>query len=198
MSSCISTWSPATRRKRQRTDPTFPSSFGFQASGNYVYIPDDDVRFIRWAPNFGAAGLAPLPLPADKGLALVVGAGAAMEAQGSSSSVVVDFKFKDVFGAGAAMAPHKSSSSSLLNLGVFLDFKLEAKHKTRNLTINTRIQHHPTTSRQQKFRAHFLVKGDQSSCFNHWFTKHYYNHWVQTWTTLTSITFSGNCHWSWG
>lgn len=72
--------------------------------------------------------MAPRPLPDDKGLALVVGAGAAMAAQGSSSSVTADFKFKgfDVFGAGAAMAPHKSSSSSLLNFGVLLGRILEA------------------------------------------------------------------------
>jgi hypothetical protein len=75
--------------------------------------------------------LAPRPLPADKGLALVVGAGAAMAAQGSSSSVAVDFKFKgfDVFGAGAAMAPHKSSSSSLLNFDVLLGRKIGATNK---------------------------------------------------------------------
>lgn len=128
---CNLTWSPATRIKRQRTDSIFPCSFRSLESGNSVYIPDDVVRFIRWAPNFGAASLAPLPLPADKGLALVVGAGAAMEAQGSSSSVTVDFKLKgfDDFGAGAAMEPHKSPSSSLLNFGVLLDSKLEAKIK---------------------------------------------------------------------
>lgn len=72
--------------------------------------------------------MAPRPLPAAKGLALVVGAGAAMAAHGSSSLVVVEFKFKglDVVGAGAAMAPHKSSSSSLLNLGGILGRELEA------------------------------------------------------------------------
>lgn len=97
--------------------------------GNLDYMPYD-VRFIRWAPNFGAAGLAPLPLPADKGLALIVGAGAAMAAQGSSSSVWADFKFKGlaVFGAGAAIDPHKSSSSSLFNFGVLFDSKFEAKN----------------------------------------------------------------------
>lgn len=51
-----------------------------------------------------------------------------MAAQGSSSSVAADFKFKgfDVFGAGAAMAPQRSSSSSLLNFGVLLGSILEA------------------------------------------------------------------------
>lgn len=118
-----------THQKKKATYRFNISSF-LLASGNSVYIPDEDVRFIRWAPNFGAAGLAPRPLPADKGLALVVGAGAAMAAQGSSSSVADDFKFKgfDVFGAGAAMEPHKSSSS-LPNFGVLLGRKLEATNK---------------------------------------------------------------------
>ena len=65
--------------------------------------------------------MAPLPLPADKGLALLVGGGAAMAAQGSSSStapaVFTLSGFDAVFGAGAAMDPHKSSSSSLLTFG---------------------------------------------------------------------------------
>lgn len=66
----------------------------------------------------------------DNGLALVVGAGAAMAAQGSSSSSVwAVFKLKGlpVFGAGAAIDPHKSSSSSLFNFGVVLDSKFEAR-----------------------------------------------------------------------
>lgn len=93
-----------------------------------IHIPDD-VRFILCAPNLGAAGLAPRPLPADKGIALVVGAGAAIAAQGSSSSTVaLAFKFKgfdDVFGAGAAMEPHKSSSL-FLAIAVLLGRKLVA------------------------------------------------------------------------
>jgi hypothetical protein len=54
-----------------------------------------------------------------------------LAAQGSSSSVAVDFKFKgfDVFGAGVARAPHKSSSSSMLNFGVLLGCKIGATNK---------------------------------------------------------------------
>lgn len=68
--------------------------------------------------------MAPLPRPADKGLALVVGGGAAMAAHGSSSSTAPALfmlrGLDDVFGAGAAMDPHKSSSSSLPNFaGIF-------------------------------------------------------------------------------
>lgn len=59
--------------------------------------------------------MLPLPLPADNGLARVVGAGAAMAAQGSSSSTVpLAFTFngfETVLGAGAAMEPQRSSSS---------------------------------------------------------------------------------------
>lgn len=103
-----------------------------------IYIPVQDILFILCAPNFGAAGLAPLPLPAAKGLALVVGGGAAIAAQGSSSSTVAaDFTFKgfdDVLGAGAAMEPHKSSSSSFSALTVLFGRKLVAEeykiHKT--------------------------------------------------------------------
>ena len=94
------------------------------------HIPVDDVRFIRCAPSFGAAGLFPLPPPADNGLARVVGAGAAMAAQGSSSSIVVlAFTFNDfepVLGAGAAMEPHRLSSS-LAGLGVLLEPELESE-----------------------------------------------------------------------
>lgn len=79
------------------------------------HIPEDDVRLILCAPNFGAAALLPLPLPADSGLARVEGAGAAMAAQGSSSSTgALDFTFngfETVLGAGAAMEPQRSSSS---------------------------------------------------------------------------------------
>lgn len=108
---------------------------GSPARSTYVYMPDDVVRFIRWAPNFGAAAFALRPLPLDKGLALEVGAGAAMAAQGSSSSVTLDFKFKgfDVFGAGAAMEPHNSSSSSFLD--VLLDCKLEANLGTHQFQL---------------------------------------------------------------
>lgn len=103
------------------------------SSGNLIYIPDD-VRFILCAPNFGAAGLAPRPLLADNGLALVVGAGAAMAAQGSSSSAAIDLKskdFDDVFGAGAAMEPHKSSSSFLLKFVTLFGRELEANDKSK-------------------------------------------------------------------
>jgi len=113
MGSWIWTWSPA--------------------RGCSVHTPDD-VRFSRWAPNFGAAGLALRPLALDKGLALVVGAGAAMAAQGSSSSsVTVDLKLKDfdVFGAGAAIEPHNSSSSSFFNFDVLLDCKFAANLHTK-------------------------------------------------------------------
>ena len=138
MVSPILVWSPAARGKSH----TFAISLFPLFSGNSVYIPDD-VRFIRWAPNFGAAGLAPRPRPADKGLTLVVGAGAAIAAQGSSSSVTFGFKFKgfDVFGAGAAMEPHKSSSSSLFNFGVLMDRKFEAEEIQikKTLPINTRV-----------------------------------------------------------
>ncbi|KAL3569760.1 hypothetical protein D5086_029650 [Populus alba] len=69
------------------------------------YIPDEGVRFILCAPNFGAAG-SPRPLPATTGFALVVGGGAAMAAQGSSSSsAVADLTFKGlavVFGCKLA------------------------------------------------------------------------------------------------
>lgn len=72
--------------------------------------------------------LPPLPLPADNGLARVVGAGAAMEPQGSSSSTVpLAFTFSGfeaVLGAGAAMEPHRSKSS-LAGLAVLLEPKLE-------------------------------------------------------------------------
>ena len=91
----------------------------------FFYIPDEDVLFIFCAPNFIAAGLAPLPRPDDKGLALVVGGGAAMAAQGSSSSAAAPAVFMlrgfdAVFGAGAAIDPHRSSSSSLLTFaGIF-------------------------------------------------------------------------------
>lgn len=61
---------------------------------------------------------------------MVVGGGAAMEAQGSSSLIVSFlFKFKgfdDVFGAGAAMDPHKSSSSFFVAFAVFFGRKLVA------------------------------------------------------------------------
>lgn len=119
----------ANKRKRQLALRLTLSQFLlFIGIDNLYYMPDD-VRFIRWAPNFGAAGLATLALLVDNGLALVVGAGAAMAAQGSSSSVWAVFKFKGlaVFGAGAAIDPHKSSSSSLLNFGVLLDSKFEAR-----------------------------------------------------------------------
>ena len=57
------------------------------------HIPDE-VRLMRWAPSLGAAGLAARPRPEAKGFALVVGGGAAMAAQGSSSSdCTVFFKF---------------------------------------------------------------------------------------------------------
>lgn len=76
--------------------------FAFSCSLSLNYIPDEDVRFILCAPNFGAAGL-PRPLPATSGLALVVGGGAAIAAQGSSSSsAVADLTFKGlavVFGS---------------------------------------------------------------------------------------------------
>ncbi|KAJ6422326.1 hypothetical protein OIU84_027310 [Salix udensis] len=102
------------------------------------YIPDEDVRFILCAPNFGAAGL-PRPLPAANGLALVVGGGAAMEAQGSSSSsVVADLTFKglvEVFGAGAAIEPHKSSSSSFVTFTVLFGRKLVAEEVGVKLII---------------------------------------------------------------
>lgn len=59
--------------------------------------------------------MAPRPRPEDSGFALVVGGGAAMAAQGSSSSdCTVFFEFnglEEVAGRGAAMDPHKSSSS---------------------------------------------------------------------------------------
>lgn len=93
-----------------------------------IYIPDEDVRFILWAPNFETVVFALRPL-VDKGLALVVGGGAAIAAHGSSSStagavvVVADLTFTGLrfnVGAGAAMEPHKSSSSSLLVFGVCL------------------------------------------------------------------------------
>ena len=56
------------------------------SSSSVHHIPDE-VRLMRWAPSLGAAGLAARPRPEDKGFALVVGGGAAMAAQGSSSSV---------------------------------------------------------------------------------------------------------------
>lgn len=56
----------------------------------------------------------PLPLPRDKGFALVVGGGAAIAAHGSLSSkeaVVFLFTgFEVDFGGATAMEPHKSSS----------------------------------------------------------------------------------------
>lgn len=93
-----------------------------------IYIPED-VRLILWAPNFGTVGFA-RPLPADKGLALVIGGGAAMAPHKSSSS---DFEAPElkaidvVFGGGAAMEPHKSSSSSLDFRAVLLDGKFDAE-----------------------------------------------------------------------
>jgi len=83
--------------------------------------------------------LAPRHLPADKGLALVVGAGAALAARAAAaSSATVDFKFKgfDVFGAGAALAPHKSSSSSLHNFGLVLGCKLVPTNKNSKTSID--------------------------------------------------------------
>ena len=63
------------------------------SSSSVHHIPDE-VRLMRWAPSLGAAGLAARPRPEDKGFALVVGGGAAMAAQGSSSSdCTVFFKF---------------------------------------------------------------------------------------------------------
>lgn len=59
--------------------------------------------------------MEPRPRPADKGLALVVGRGAAIAAHGSSLSreaLVFAFRgFVPTFGAGAAIEPHKSSSA---------------------------------------------------------------------------------------
>ena len=105
------------------------------------YIPDEDVRFILCAPNFGAAGL-PRPLPATSGLALVVGGGAAIAAQGSSSSssAVADLTFKGfllVFGAGAAIEPHKSSSSSFVALPVLFGRTLAAEGGVKVLIKET-------------------------------------------------------------
>ena len=104
-----------------------------------IYIPDEDVRFILCAPNLGAAGLVPLPLPADKGFALVVGGGAAIAAQGSSSSTapaVLTFNGFDAdFGGGAAIEPHKSSSSSFVTFAVLFGRKLvaaKAKKQKKN------------------------------------------------------------------
>lgn len=95
-------------------------------------IPDEDVRFILCAPNLGAAALVPLPLPADNGFTFVVGGGAAMAAQGSSSStapLVLTFNdFEAIFGVGTAIEPHKSSSSSFVDTAftVLFDLKLVA------------------------------------------------------------------------
>lgn len=90
--------------------------------------------------------MLPLPLPADNGLARVVGAGAAMAAQGSSSSTVtLDFTFngfEPVFGAGAAMEPHRSSSSSLGGLAVLLVPKLVPER--------TEMSHYRSLTRIQK------------------------------------------------
>ena len=60
----------------------------------------------------------PRPRPADKGLALVVGGGAAIAAQGSSLSSEAELAcalkgFATIFGAGAAIEPHNSSASLL-------------------------------------------------------------------------------------
>lgn len=91
------------------------------------YIPE--VRFILWAPNFGAVGLA-RPRPADKGFTEVVGGGAAIAAQGSSRSTAEEaagFTFKDLeelLGTGAAMEPHRSSSSSPAAFGGGFGFTL--------------------------------------------------------------------------
>lgn len=132
----------------------------------FCYIPVEDVLFIRCAPSFGAAGFAPRPLPADKGLAFVVGGGAAIAAQGSSSDVPADFTFSgfeavlgagaamephkssssflfallfiEVFGAGAAMDPHKSSSSLLDAFTVFLGRRLPARGQKEKATISVR------------------------------------------------------------
>lgn len=97
-------------------------------SSNVHHIPDE-VRLMRWAPSLGAAGLAPRPRPEDNGFALVVGGGAAMAAQGSSSSdCTVFFKFNGlevVAGGGAAMEPHKSSSSVFTAAFAVLIFGLE-------------------------------------------------------------------------
>ncbi|CAF1800348.1 unnamed protein product [Brassica napus] len=57
------------------------------SSSSSVHYIQDEVLLMRWAPSLGAAGLATLPRPEDKGFALEVGVGAAMAAQGSSSSV---------------------------------------------------------------------------------------------------------------
>lgn len=70
--------------------------------------------------------MAPLPRPATKGLALVVGGGAAMAAHGSSSSSDADFRFRgfdEDFGGGAAIEPHRSSSSLLAAFTVAFGLK---------------------------------------------------------------------------
>lgn len=133
------------------------------------YIPED-VRFILCAPSFGAASLAPRPLPAANGLALVVGGGAAMAAQGSSSSSVdAAFTFKgfDVdLGAGAAMEPHKSSSSSFVAFTVFLGRKVAAEKGLNKHLLNILLQclvkgnnvnKNAKTLRQQKHDKEILL-----------------------------------------
>ena len=112
------------KRRKNLQILIFPSPLIFLSLN---YTPEEDVRFILWAPNFGAAGFVPRPRPADNGLALVVGGGAKIAAQGSSSSAAeaaLTFKgFNALFGAGAAMEPHKSSSSSFVTFTAFLGRK---------------------------------------------------------------------------
>lgn len=66
----------------------------------------------------------PLPLPKDKGLALVVGGGAAMAAQGSLSSMLfLADVLEAVFGGGAEIEPQRSSSLLEVDEGFdFIDF----------------------------------------------------------------------------
>lgn len=86
------------------------------------HSPEEELRSIRWAPSLAGAAAFALPLPSAKGLALVVGGGAAMAAHGSPSStagavvvagalapLVRGFVF--VRGAGTAMEAHGSSST---------------------------------------------------------------------------------------
>lgn len=87
-----------------------------------TYIPDEDVLPIFCAPNLGCAGFVPRPLPKDKGLALVVGGGAAMAAHGSASSfTTAGFSgFVADFGGGAAIELQRSSTSLCDDFGAVL------------------------------------------------------------------------------
>ncbi|KAH0881975.1 hypothetical protein HID58_058071 [Brassica napus] len=74
-------------KKRKKMSGGNSRMYACLSSSSSVHYIQDEVLLMRWAPSLGAAGLATLPRPEDKGFALEVGVGAAMAAQGTSSSV---------------------------------------------------------------------------------------------------------------